>query len=105
MTDVDLRRLLAARLRIMAAESDLLLAYTRAISNGGAIHEYLAKMGESLRGRATRLEEEAAAAQPTSPGERIAAFARLLAEMPQECFVEGGKERLTNIFRAHVEKL
>lgn len=56
---VDLRRLLACRLRIMAAEADLLLEYARCVSSGGDVHAYLGKLGDSLRGRTRALEAEA----------------------------------------------
>jgi hypothetical protein len=51
----DLRRTVAAKLRVMAAEADLLLTYA---SQGDALFDYLSRLRASLLGRADRLEEE-----------------------------------------------
>jgi hypothetical protein len=52
------RRLMAGRLRIMAAEADLLRTYARALEDP-PLAEYYEKLASSLRGRADKLESEA----------------------------------------------
>jgi hypothetical protein len=51
----DTRKTVAAKLRVMAAEADLLLTYA---SQGDALFDYLWRLRASLLGRADRLEKE-----------------------------------------------
>ena len=51
----DLRKTVVAKLRVMAADADLMLSYTQ---HGDALNDYLSRLKESLLGRADKLENE-----------------------------------------------